>query len=65
MTEMSQILDIIIKQTPNLIFAAIAIYYLAKQNARALEAMAHNSDRQFALLEKLCSRCDGDAKANT
>lgn len=54
------VFKLIIEQTPNLIFAGIAIYYLAKQNARAIEAMTHNSDRQFALLEKLCSRCDDE-----
>jgi hypothetical protein len=48
----------VIRQAPNLIFAAIAIYYLAKQNQRALEAMTTNSERQFALLEKLCARCN-------
>lgn len=65
MTEIATVLDTVIRQAPNLMFAAIAIYYLAKQNQRALEAMTTNSERQFALLEKLCARCEDKDKAST
>lgn len=55
------LLQLLVEQAPNLVFAGIAIYYLAKQNARALEAMTSQSDKQFALLEKLCARCKDDS----
>jgi hypothetical protein len=50
-------LDVAIKQAPNLLFAILAFYYLARQNARQLEAMNHLSERQFELIIRLCSRC--------
>lgn len=57
------VLKLVIEQTPNLVFAAVAIYYLAKQNARAIDAMSRSNERQFALLERLCTRCVDSADA--
>ena len=50
-------LDVAIQQVPNLLFAVLAFYYLARQNARQLEAMNQLSERQFELIIRLCSRC--------
>lgn len=65
MTEISAILDVVIKQMPNMLFAAVAIYYLVKQNQRAIDAITHTSDRQFELLEKMCMRCTDKKEAST
>lgn len=55
-------LDVAIKQAPNLLFALLAFAYLARQNNAVLSTMREVNERQFELIQKLCSQCLQDHK---
>lgn len=50
-------IDIVVKQFPNLLFALLAFAYLVRQNNASLEAMREITERQFELINRLCSKC--------
>lgn len=55
--EIIQMIKAALELMPNLLFALVAIWYLARQNQRALEVMHQTNERQFELLSRLCQKC--------
>jgi hypothetical protein len=49
-----------IEQAPNMLFAVLVFVYLARQNNAVLDTMRAINERQFELIQKLCSQCLND-----